>query len=147
MQLCNCISLHTYLINDNFNELSRSFYEAFWLKCCTKNGPSICLPNARVVSVTEKNTFLLLLKHIKISSVLNMSADCLQTSFRVLFLMNLKSDPYFWGKKIYIEAYWRREFCEECLDTRRNKLVGHSGYLTKRGISAIRSERQGMLNI
>jgi len=38
-----------------------------------------------------------------------------------------------------MEKYWKRVCCEEFLDTRRNKLVGHSAYLIKRGKSAIRS--------
>jgi len=88
-----------FLINDNFNELSRSFCEAFLLfdslKGGTEHGPSICFLIACVVSVTQKNNFLLFLKNVKISSVLNMSADCLQTSFSLLSLMNLKLDPSF----------------------------------------------------
>jgi hypothetical protein len=52
--------------------------------------------------------------------------------------MNLKLDPPFGGKN-YMERHWRRVSCEECLDKRRNKLVAHSAYQTKRGNSAIRS--------
>ena len=77
----------------------------------------------------------LLLKHIKISNVLSMSADCLQTSFLCCSSWILKLDPFFEEKKNMYRHIRGESFGKNVWTQEEKKLVGHSGYLTKRGKS------------